>query len=98
MVIYHMTLSPRLTHSQNDYKTRCLGLRLSILIVYGIWNMERPASDEAIAEYNRECRERYGMEIVQASNDLYHNPNDPLAHKRYVEAIGRMLNNQRGEQ
>lgn len=58
--------------------------------------MERPASDEAIAEYNRIMRERYGMEIVQASSDLAHNPTDPQAHKAYVEAIGRMLSNLRG--
>lgn len=60
--------------------------------------MEKPASDEAIREYNRMCRERYGMEIVQASNDLAHNPTDPQAHRNYVEAIGKMLKNVREEQ
>ena len=60
--------------------------------------MERPASDEAIAEYNRLMRERFGMEIVEASQYLASHPNDPLAHKQYVEAIGKMINHVRGEQ
>jgi len=60
--------------------------------------MEKPASDEAIAEYNRMCRERYGDEIVQASRNLYNNPSSPEAHRLYVEAIGKMLKNVREEQ
>lgn len=59
--------------------------------------MERPASDEAIEAYKRQLRERYGDGIREASINLHENPNDPEAHKRYVEEIGKMIRSARDE-
>lgn len=59
--------------------------------------MEKPASDEAIREFERRNRQRYGDGIRDASINLHKNPNDPKAHERYVREIGKMIRRARDE-
>lgn len=59
--------------------------------------MERPASDEAIRDFERRNRQRYGDGIREDSINLHNNPNDPKAHERYVREISKMMRRARDE-
>ena len=93
--MYHMTLSllilERLRYAQllTSYLLNQTGKWL-VFVMKGC-KMERPASDEAIREFERRNRARYGDGIREASINLHKHPNDPKAHELYVREIGKMI-------